>query len=178
MIGNTVLVVEGTTDKNLIQSFLNIEIIVTNGSDVPRETITYLKTISRNKKIVVLTDPDGPGQKIRHKLDQEIDNLFHAYINKSNAIKGKKVGVAQANKETILNALQEALRYEKSNQGNLKTNDLLELGLIGKKGAVHKRSYLNDYFKIGFTNGKQMLKRLNGLNINKEQIEKALHEHE
>ena len=38
-----IIVVEGTSDEALISSFMDADIVVTNGSDVPRETIEYLK---------------------------------------------------------------------------------------------------------------------------------------
>ena len=56
-----ILVVEGITDQAFIQSFLDVDIVTTNGSDVPCETIRFLKEASKHRDIVVLTDPDAPG---------------------------------------------------------------------------------------------------------------------
>ena len=52
-----IIVVEGTSDEALISSFMDADIVVTNGSDVPRETIEYLKEAKKKRDIVVLTDP-------------------------------------------------------------------------------------------------------------------------
>ena len=55
---NALIVVEGTTDVSLLTSFLDAEIVTTNGSDVPRETIDYILEASKRKDVIVLTDPD------------------------------------------------------------------------------------------------------------------------
>ena len=57
-----ILVVEGATDVAFLSSFLDAEFVTTNGSDVPRETIEYLKEAVKRKNVVVLTDPDYPGR--------------------------------------------------------------------------------------------------------------------
>ena len=79
---NALIVVEGTTDVSLLTSFLDAEIVTTNGSDVPRETIDYILEASKRKDVIVLTDPDYPGKRIRDVLDRHIPNLKHAYIPK------------------------------------------------------------------------------------------------
>ena len=38
-----VIVVEGKMDKDLLESFLDADIITTNGSEVSRETIEYVR---------------------------------------------------------------------------------------------------------------------------------------
>ena len=81
------LVVEGATDVAFLQSFLDADFVITNGSEVSRETIDYLKAVKKSREIVVLTDPDFPGQRIRNILDQEIPGLLHAFIPKEKAIK-------------------------------------------------------------------------------------------
>ena len=80
---NAIIVVEGKSDVQFLESFIDARFVITNGSDVPRETIEYLKELSKNNKIIVLTDPDSPGKRIRDILNNEIPNLFHAYVYKS-----------------------------------------------------------------------------------------------
>jgi len=92
---NAIIVVEGVTDVAFLTSFIDAELVSTNGSDVPVSTIAYLKEQSKIKPIVVLTDPDSPGQKIRAKLDEHIVNLRHCFIDKKNAVRDGKVGVAE-----------------------------------------------------------------------------------
>ena len=64
-----VIVVEGKMDKDLLQSFLDADIITTNGSEVSRETIEYIRALSKTRTIVVLTDPDAPGKRTARLRD-------------------------------------------------------------------------------------------------------------
>jgi 5S rRNA maturation endonuclease (ribonuclease M5) len=41
------IVVEGKTDKDLIESFLDADIVTTNGSEVSRETIDFIRKLQR-----------------------------------------------------------------------------------------------------------------------------------
>ena len=172
-----VIVVEGASDKSLLDSFMETEIVITNGSDVPCETISYLKELSKKTNIVVLTDPDSPGKRIRDVLDQNIPGLFHAFIPKEKAIKGHKVGVAECDKETILEALNNAMPpLKEKTEGSLTMKDLFELGIVGNIDSSIKRDLLGQKFHVGYCNGKTILKRLNALEITKEDLRKALHE--
>lgn len=169
-----VLVVEGASDKALIESFLVTEIVTTNGSDVPCETIEYLRELSKTRNIVVLTDPDSPGKRIRDVLNSQIDGLLHAYIPKDKAIKGKKVGVAESDRETILEALSHLCPSAPQDVGSeLTYDDLYELGLVGHEDSATKREVVGKILHIGFGNGKTMLKRLRSLGVSKAELRKV-----
>ena len=173
-----VLVVEGHTDVDFLSQFIDGEMVTTNGSDVPRETIEYLKALSKTKKIIVLTDPDTPGKRIRDILDHEILGLCHAFIPKATAIRKGKVGVAESNQDAVLSALSHLLEKRPSKIGTLTTSDLFDLGLVGTADSFVLRQKVCEHFHVGFANGKTLLKRLNILCIDKEQIEKFLQERE
>lgn len=170
---NALIVVEGTTDVSLLTSFLDTEIVTTNGSDVPRETIDYILEASKRKDVIVLTDPDYPGKRIRDVLDQHIPNLKHAYIPKEKAIKHHKVGVAESDKQTILDALSHITITKSPTPGNLTYSDLLELKLVGENSKVNKEK-VETHFHLGYGNGKTLLKRLNAMNIDKKQLEEFI----
>ena len=164
------LVVEGITDVAFLQSFLECDIITTNGSDVPRETIDYLKEAKKSRDIVVLTDPDSPGKRIRDVLDAEIPGLLHAYVPKEKSIKKHKVGVAESSPEVVLEALSFAMKYKGHEPGNLTMQDLFELGLSGNDFSAENRKKVADALHLGQCNAKTMLKRLNSLGIERAKI--------
>lgn len=169
-----ILVVEGAMDRALIETFLDCDIVTTNGSDVPRETIEYLIEAKKKRDIVVLTDPDSPGKRIRDILNQHIPGLLHAYIPKEKAIKGKKVGVAESDKETILEALSHLIPEGDFVRGQLLYSDLYELGLVGSPECTAVRDRVCAKLHLGEANGKTLLKRLNALNISKAQLEEVV----
>ena len=170
-----VIVVEGATDKALLTSFLDSEVVITNGSDVPRGTIEYLKGVSATRDVVVLTDPDSPGKRIRDILDEAIPGLYHAYIPKAKCIKGHKVGIAESSKEDILEALSHIVPSKQAKLGTLTYADLYELGLVGKPDSNALRKKVSEALHLGECNGKSFLQRVNALSLDKERLKEVLH---
>lgn len=173
---DAVLVVEGKTDVAYLSNYFDVEFVTTNGSEIPEDTISYLKTLSKEKDIIVLTDPDSPGKRIRDILDQQIPNLKHVFINKEYAIKNHKVGVAECDIDEIFNALNHVFTNKKPEKEYISYNDLLDLGLIGEKNSKQKRDLLSKKLCIGANNGKSLYKKLNMLRMDKETLERKLYE--
>lgn len=172
---SNVLVVEGKMDKDLIESFLEADIVTTNGSEVSRETIELVRELSKSRTVVVLTDPDAPGKRIRDILNSEISGLYNAFIPKEKAIKRHKVGVAESDKQTILEALENLMLPEtKGPESDLTMSDLYEFGLIGANDSTKKRTVLENKLHIDQANGKTLLKRLKALGINKKELKEAI----
>ena len=169
------IVVEGASDKAFLTSFLNAEIVVTNGSEVSRETIEFIKEASTRKSVVVLTDPDFPGKKIRDKLDSQIPGLKHVFIPKEKAIKGHKVGVAESDKETVLQALSFLLEEKAPSSNALSMSDLFDLGLVGAESSSSLREKVMSKLHLGYGNAKTFLKRANAMGLTKGDLEKAIH---
>ncbi len=169
-----VLVVEGSTDKAFLSSFLDCEFIMTNGSAISRETLDYIKEVSKTRQVVVLTDPDFPGQQIRAKVAAEVPGVAHAFVRKEVSIKRHKVGVAESTKEEVLAALANIVPGS-FKEGNLTMADLVDLGLMGQEDSAAKREQIALKWHLGHVNAKSFLKRLNALGKNKEELEEALH---
>lgn len=166
-----VIVVEGQSDVALLEQFIDAIYVITNGSEVSRETLDYIKELSRTHKIIVFTDPDSPGKRIRDIVEQAVGNVTHAFLNKKDAIRKNKVGVAEANKEAILKALSHLLESKvEQNPCPLTIHDLYDLSLIGQTQSHNLRSRVSEHFHLGFNNGKTLLKRLNALHISKQTL--------
>lgn len=162
------LVVEGKTDLIFLKSFLDADIVITNGSEVSHETLEFIKEANKRQGVIILTDPDYPGLRIRNIVSDYIGPCKHAYIEKSKAIKGKKVGIAETKKEDIIEALENVVSYDCNKEKNITECDLYELGLFGKDDSKIKREKVCDYFHLGWCNAKTFLKRVNmfGLTLN------------
>ena len=78
-LSSSVIVVEGKSDVALLSSIIKSNFVTTNGSEVSRETINYLKILSKTYPIIILTDPDGPGRIIRSRLEQELNDVQHIF---------------------------------------------------------------------------------------------------
>lgn len=163
-----VIVVEGKNDKNKLQSiFKNIDIVITNGSEISNDTIKTIKELSKTNKIVLCLDPDFPGEKIRKKIIEEIPECLNVYAEKQKAISKnkKKVGIEHMSKEDILELFEHI--YEPKMDGTITFNELYSLGLMNNK---IKRTELCRKLNIGYCNSKQLLKRLNMLGFKIDEI--------
>lgn len=170
---SAIIVVEGAMDQAFLSNFLDAEFVTTNGSEVSRETIDYLKEASKTRDIVVLTDPDSPGNRIRAIIAEAVPTCLHAFVRKEKSIKGKKVGVAESSKDEVLRALSHLVpaSYE---GGTLVASDLYELGLMGGEGAEKRRENVAEALHLGHGNAKTFLKRANALKLSKEDLRRAI----
>ena len=162
-----IIIVEGTHDEIKLKSvFPNIECVVTNGSEISQDTIAYIKKLSLTHKIIIFTDPDSPGERIRSIITNEVPNASQAFLRKKDCISNnkKKVGIEHAPKEAIIAALENV--YTPTNDKETITmNEIFELGLNGNSNSAYLRDKISDYLNIGKPNSKTFLKRLNLLQI-------------
>jgi len=169
-----ILVVEGAMDQAFLSGFLDCDFVQTNGSVISRETLDYLKNASKSREIIVLTDPDSPGNRIRARIAEEIPSVKHAFVRKEKSIKGKKVGVAESTQEEVLLALSNVIPAL-PNRGSVTMADLQELGLTGKPESSEMRKAVSERLHLGHGNAKTFLKRVNALCLSVEDLRKAIH---
>lgn len=163
-----VVVVEGKTDTATLQNIFEVDTIETKGLSLNDRTLSLIKETARRRGIIVLTDPDFPGNKIRNTIIEAVPNSKHAFIEKKDAIGKKKLGVAEARKEAIIEALNKVVNFD-NQQTSITWNEFVQLGVIGSK---EKRNLIYKEFNLGYGNNKALFKRLNMLGITKEEIEK------
>ncbi len=172
---NALIVVEGSTDVQKLTPIVDAEFVVTNGSAISKETINFIQEAKgRGKEVIVLTDPDFPGEQIRRKLDQSIPGLTHIFLEKKHAFAGNKVGVAQADSTYLLQSLKHKVSAKPTQNQSITIEDLQDLGLIGTNQASLLRSKVLNHFHLGFANVKTMLKRLNFLGITADEVKSIL----
>jgi len=94
-----VIVVEGRDDEINLKRFFKCEVIRTNGFGVSKETYEKIKLASKNKGVIILTDPDHAGETIRKRISEVVKDVKHAFINREDAIKGDDIGIENASKE-------------------------------------------------------------------------------
>lgn len=154
------VIVEGKYDKIKISSVIDAVIITTNGFSVmkDKEKLEIIRFFARNKGIIILTDSDSAGFKIRNFLkgaitDGKITNVYIPDIfgkEKRKAVPSKegKLGVEGIDTRILLEAFQKAgvISTETDEKRELVTKlDLFEAGLSGKSNSSEKRSRLLKY---------------------------------
>jgi len=171
-----IIVVEGYHDEARIKSvFKDANCIVTNGSEISKETIELIKEMSKNHRIIIFTDPDYPGERIRSIIEKEVGNVSHAFLNKKDAISKnkKKVGIEHASREAIIEALKNVYNDDEIKY-NITNQDLFELGLNGSINSHILRERISDILNIGNPNAKLFLKRINLLGITRKNLEELI----
>lgn len=172
---NEIIVVEGKSDKQFLETFLNADILTCNGSAIDGFDKNYLIELSKTRGVIILTDPDYPGQRIRNEISSYLPVCKHAFVRKENSIKRHKVGVAEASKEEVLFALENVVSFDESKKGSLNETDMMLLKLSGLDSSANKEKVIK-HFNIGHCNSKTLLKRLNLLNVSKETLEAILND--
>jgi ribonuclease M5 len=156
------IVVEGKDDTTAVRRAVNADTIETNGSAISMDTIAMIQKAQQTRGVIVLTDPDYPGGKIRKTIAEHIPGCRHAFIPKEKALpkSGRGLGVEHAAPEVIREALKDAQLMDDNAPEEITREDLIDAGLIAGPGARERREKLGKLLKIGYTNGKQLHKRL------------------
>jgi ribonuclease M5 len=171
-----IIVVEGKDDTTTIKRAVDADTIETNGSAVNDETIEKVRRAQASRGVIIFTDPDFPGEKIRKTIAEKVPGCKHAFLSKEAAIakNGKGLGVEHAQIEAIREALRDAQIMQETIVEEITQEDLITAGLIGGEGAKERRILLGRLLKIGYTNGKQLHKRLMMFQISRQEFADAL----
>lgn len=172
---NEIIVVEGRDDITAIKRVVDAHIIALNGfSALSKKTINKMIELSKTNDLILFTDPDFAGKKIRDTLKRYIPNIKHAFVSRKDATKNDNIGVENANDKVILEALKNVITANQDIENRFDISDLIDNGFISGSNAKERRIMLGDILKIGYYNAKQLLKALNSFNISREQFNAAV----
>lgn len=173
-----VIVVEGKSDTNKIQLAVDAETIETQGLALEPETLAMIAHASKTRGVIVFTDPDYPGETIRKKIAAEIPEVKHAFITTAEGIPKFKgtLGIEHASVETIREALNGLYSISKENRPTVSKKFLRDIGLTGATNSKQLRITLGEKLRIGYTNSKQLQKRLTMFGISEEEVTKTIRE--
>ena len=94
-----IIVVEGKDDILAVKNALEAEVIATGGFGYEKDFVENLKVVAEKRGIIILTDPDYAGEKIRKDLSKGIKNCKHAFLPQGKALKKGDIGVENARAE-------------------------------------------------------------------------------
>src|SRR3712207_5053159 len=103
-----VIVVEGRDDITAIKKAVDAEVIAVGGFGINKKVINRIKEAQKRQGVIVFTDPDFAGEKIRKIISKRVPGIKHAYISKYEGLKDDDIGVENASPETIKKALEKA----------------------------------------------------------------------
>lgn len=165
-------VVEGKTDLQKLKDLGLENIIITNGFLMVSQETKFIKHVLNRRKVIIITDPDGPGKRITHlileKLDEmEKESVIVAELNKKQSIKKGKVGLAQTDKEYLLTILKDYIVHDKNiDEVRLTIKDLVDHGFL----ATERKKEMMRRYDFVSSGNKAFLNRLNYLGLTKEDL--------
>ncbi len=169
-----VIVVEGKDDVAAVKKAVNAEMIAVGGFGINGKVIARIKEAQKRKGVIVLTDPDFAGEKIRKIIAKRVPGIKHAYIAQEDGIKGDDIGVENATPEVIIEALNRAKITVEEAVETFDSNDMFYFKLTGYIDSKARRIELGKKLGIGYGNANQMLSRLNNYGISKEEFIDAM----
>lgn len=169
-----VIVVEGKDDIAAVKAALEAEVIATGGFGYKKEFIKTLENIASRRGLIILTDPDYAGEQIRRDISKHVKNCKHAFLPQGKALKKGDIGVENATKEDIIEAINKARPNIIKKTNEFTKEEIIALGLSGNKDSAIKRERIGAILGIGYSNSKQFLNRLNNFGISREEFENAL----
>ena len=156
------IIVEGKYDKEKLKEITDAPIVCTGGFSVykNKQLISFLKKAAIDKGIIILTDSDSAGFRIRNRIRQCIGNdgkIINAYIP---TVKGKEkrkltagkeglLGVEGINAEVLKEILEKAANItDTPKEAFLTKARFFSEGFSGKPDSEEKRKSLAKILKL------------------------------
>ena len=172
-----VIVVEGHHDEALLKAvYPTCDVVITNGTEISSETLKLLKHLNEERGLILILDPDYPGKRIRHIINQHVGETKHVFLDKEACIdhQKNKIGLEHASKDYIKTIMTTHLQEPQASKNPLEIKDLIALKLTGNPYSKRNRDIVSNHFHIGKCNAKTLLNRLNMFNITKSDIQKVM----
>lgn len=169
-----VLVVEGKMDVVAINKAVEADCIITEGFNLAPATLKNIKAAYKKRGIIILTDPDSAGERIRSYLAKRFPDAKHAFVPSEEATANNDIGIEQAKPEAIRAALAKVRTLGWESSEEFSAADLLLNGLSGGPNANARRAFMGNELGIGFANAKTFLQRLNRYGVTREEFNLAL----
>ena len=166
------IVVEGRDDRSAVERAVEAPIIETHGFGISEEKWAELAAAYERTGLIIFTDPDFSGLRIRERLKERFPLAKEAFLTKEEAFREGDIGIENAKPEAIASALEKARAEKKDAAEEFTTADLIAFS--GASGAAEFRERLGKELGIGSGNASAFLKKLNRLGITREEFENAV----
>lgn len=160
---NQAVIVEGKYDKIKLSGIIDAPIIQTDGFGIfkDKELQRLIRMLAEKRGLLVLTDSDSAGFKIRSFIGSTVDKKYikNAYIpdifgkerRKTEPSKEGKLGVEGVSEEVIMQALANAgvlCENSKEPERPITKLDLYNFGLTGGENSAEKRAHLLEKYAL------------------------------
>ena len=168
------IIVEGRDDTAAIKRSVDALTIETHGYGIRQETWELIARAEASTGIIVFTDPDHAGEKIRKRITERFPSAGQAFLDRDAAEKNGDIGVENADPENIREALRKARVTQSGEEDAITADMMFGWGLSGMEESGERRKELGKLLGIGNCNSRTFLRRLNNFGIGAEEVEEAL----
>lgn len=169
-----VIVVEGWRDKQAVDRAVVADVVVTGGAALSSSLLAFLRRAQQERGVILLTDPDPMGERIRHRIASRVPGCKHAFLAPEDATDGQDIGIEYAAPEAIARALAAVRTEGKDRAWAISWEDMLQAGLVGTPDASARRALVAKRLNIGYANGKAFWKRINVLGVTRQEFWEAV----
>lgn len=170
-----VIVVEGKSDVAAIRRAVEADCLITGGFSLSPALLAQIDAAYRRRGIIIMTDPDSAGERIRKFLRERFPQAGHAFIPRTAAVGADgRIGVEKAVSSEIRAALAKVRTAENQISHEFTLADMLSANLSGAEAASDKRAFLGAELGLGWANAKTFLHRLNTYGVSRGEFEAAL----
>lgn len=172
-----VIVVEGHSDTQNLQNYFDVHTIETNGSAINASILDQIVRAHQLYGVIVFTDPDISGTKIRQAVVDRIPDVQHAFLTRDEAkpLHKGSLGIEHADFKALSRALKDVYTIDQSTAvPSIPMRELQALGLVGTSEAKQNRDWLAEKLHLGHVNGKQLAKRLQLFQLTLEDVKTCL----
>ena len=181
------IIVEGKYDQIKLSNLFDTLILATNGFDIYRnkKRLEMLKLVAKEKGVIILTDSDSAGFRIRNYLrncfgDIPVKNAYIPEIEgkekrKETASREGLLGVEGISDEVIINAIMSQACKDETDDGEKITKaDFYEFGLTGSAESSSLRAKLSREMNVPVKISANRLLELVNTIYSKEEFEKIM----
>jgi ribonuclease M5 len=145
--------------------------LLSNGSAVSETFLKQVERAARERGVIVFTDPDGPGERIRRLVSRRVPGCKHAFVPRHEAVANGDLGIENAKPEAIRRALEVVRTEWEGQEPEFSWQEMIEYGLTAHPMASERRSVLGERLGIGYGNAKAFWKKLNMLGVSRDEFE-------
>ncbi|RSL30027.1 ribonuclease M5 [Salibacterium salarium] len=172
------IVVEGKDDTMAVKRAVEADTIETNGSAIGEAVLKRIALAQERRGVIIFTDPDVPGERIRRIVSREVPGCKHAFLTKEDALSDARdnIGIENASPEVIQRAIRrvrEEVPVDVIKTERVTRQDLVDAGMMAGSQSRRRREKMGERLNIGYANAKQFLKRLDMFNIQRAEFARA-----
>lgn len=184
------VIVEGKYDKIKLESVIDALIITTDGFSIfkDKQKTDFIKAYAKQKGLLILTDSDAAGFKIRNYFSSIVPNeyILNAYIpdvlgkekRKEKPSGEGKLGVEGIDNDVLLESLKKAgiERSDIKRENHTSSYDLFNLGIYGKPHCTAKKLKLLKQMGLPERISKKGLLKYINFNFTKEEFNQIINQ--